>query len=232
MFLMQSAIAWGRPDGFCKRHRRRGRSAGPEGERGVSTPPSLPLDTPLPATRKGLLAPFRPQRGRLHPKILKIHAIRREDLFTVFSASADLKGPSVAARQLPGGERCRKRHLICCALAAGQQQPMPLPVTTLPVKKQIRRGRSPAGFAKSKIMFLLKMPRATRRAFQIVSLAVTVTSSAASRRRRHPPGTRRRKSRSCRRPTARPASGRWGTWPARADGALPPPRPHGCCRTR
>ena len=84
-----------------------------------------------------------------------------------------------------------------------------------------------------KIIFPLKMPRATRRAFQIVSLAVTVTSSAASRRRRrHPPGTRRRRSRSCRRPTARPAGGRWGTWPARADGALPPPRPHGCCRTR
>ena len=126
-----------------------------------------------------------------------------------------------------------KRGLVCCDLAVGQQQPMQLPGTPPPVKKQIRRGRSPAGFAKSKIIFPLKMPRATRRAFQIVSLAVTVTSSAASRRRRrHPPGTRRRKSRSCRRPTARPASGRWGTWPARADGALPPPRPHGCCRTR
>ena len=104
-FPAQRVAAWGRSDAFCKRHRRRGRSAGPEGERGVSTPPSLPLDTPLPATRKGLLAPFRPQRGRLQPKILKIHAIRREDLFTVFSASADLKGPSVAARQLPAGER-------------------------------------------------------------------------------------------------------------------------------
>ena len=43
-----------------------------------------------------------------------------------------------------------------------------LPGTTLPVKRQIRRGRSPAGFAKSKIIFPLKMPRATRRAFQIV----------------------------------------------------------------
>ena len=125
----------------------------------------LPQAAVVVVARKGLLAPFRPQRGRLHPKILKIHAIRREDLFTVFSASADLKGPSVAARQLPGGERCRKRHLICCALAAGQQQPMPLLVTTLPVKKQIRRGRSPAGFAKSKIILLLFMPRAKRRAF-------------------------------------------------------------------
>ena len=56
-----------------------------------------------------------------------------------------------------------KREFSFCALAAGQHQPMPLPVTTLPVKKQIRRGRSPAGFAKSKIILLLFMPRATRR---------------------------------------------------------------------
>ena len=55
--------------------------------------------------------------------------------------------------------------------------------------------------------------------------------SSFSQASAHPPGTRRRRSRSCRRPTARPASGRWGTWPARADGALRPPRPHGCCRT-
>ena len=59
-----------------------------------------------------------------------------------------------------------------------------------------------------------------------------IISAASRRRQRHLPKIRRRKSRSCRRPTARPASGRWGTWPARADGALPPPRPHGCCRTR
>ena len=42
---------------------------------------------------------------------------------------------------------------------------MQFPVTPSPVKKQIRRGRSPAGFAKSKIIFLLFMPRAKRRAF-------------------------------------------------------------------
>ena len=108
----------------------------------------LPQAAVVVVARKGLLAPFRPQRGRLHPKILKIHAIRREDLFTVFSASADLKGPSVAARQLPGGERCRKRHLICCALAAGQQQPMPLLVTTLPVKKANPAGPQPCRICK------------------------------------------------------------------------------------
>ena len=42
---------------------RAGRSAGPEVGRGVPTPPSLPLDSTHPATGKGLLAPFRPQRG-------------------------------------------------------------------------------------------------------------------------------------------------------------------------
>ena len=60
-----------------------------------------------------------------------------------------------------------------------------------------------------------------------------VTSSAAFRRRlRRLPKTRRRRSRSCRRPTARPASGRWGTWPARAGRVLRPPHPHGSRRTR
>ena len=105
LLLVQRAVAWDRLHSFYKNHRRRGRSAGPEAGKGVSSPPSLPLDSTHPATRKGLLAPFRPQRGRLQPKILKIHAVRREDLFTVFSASADLKGPSVAPRQLPAGER-------------------------------------------------------------------------------------------------------------------------------
>ena len=36
---------------------------------------------------------------------------------------------------------------------------MLLPSATPPVKKQIRRGRSPAGFAKSKIMFPLQQRR-------------------------------------------------------------------------
>ena len=51
---------------------------------------------------------------------------------------------------------------------------MLLPSATPPVKKQIRRATALPDLQKSKIMFPLKMPRATRRAFQIVSLAVTV----------------------------------------------------------
>ena len=48
---------------FASVHRRRGRSAGPEGERGVSTPPSLPLDTPLPWTGCGSQRMLRPLSG-------------------------------------------------------------------------------------------------------------------------------------------------------------------------
>ena len=61
LLLVQRAVAWDRLHSFYKNHRRRGRSAGPEAGRGVSSPPSLPLDSTHPATRKGLLAPFRPQ---------------------------------------------------------------------------------------------------------------------------------------------------------------------------
>ena len=57
-----------------------GRSAGPEAGRGVSTPPSLPLDSAHPATRKGLLAPFRPQRGSRAGKNL---AASLNDFFSV-----------------------------------------------------------------------------------------------------------------------------------------------------
>ena len=61
LLLVQRAVAWDRLHSFYKNHRRRGRSAGPEAGRGVSSPPSLPLDSTHPATRKGLHAPFRPQ---------------------------------------------------------------------------------------------------------------------------------------------------------------------------
>jgi hypothetical protein len=69
----------------------KGRSAGPEGERGVSIPPSHPLDSPLPATKKGLLAPFNPEEAGSSRKYWRFTPVRREDLFTAFSASAGLK---------------------------------------------------------------------------------------------------------------------------------------------
>ena len=61
LLLVQRAVAWDRLHSFYKDHHRRGRSAGSEAGRGVSSPPSLPLDSTHPATRKGLHAPFRPQ---------------------------------------------------------------------------------------------------------------------------------------------------------------------------
>ena len=61
LLLVQRVVAWDRLHSFYKNHRRRGRSAGPEAGRGVSSPPSLPLNSTHPATRNGLLAPFRPQ---------------------------------------------------------------------------------------------------------------------------------------------------------------------------
>ena len=70
LLLVQRAVAWDRLHSFYKNHRRRGRSAGPEAGRGVSSPPSLPLDSTHPATRKGLLAPFRPQRRSRNGKKL------------------------------------------------------------------------------------------------------------------------------------------------------------------
>ena len=70
LLLVQRAVAWDRLHSFYKNHRRRGRSAGPEAGRGVSSPPSLPLDSTHPATRKGLLAPFRPRRGSRSGKML------------------------------------------------------------------------------------------------------------------------------------------------------------------
>ena len=55
-------LCWGRSAGDAPLGTLRwGRSAGPEVGRGVSTPPSLPLDSTHPATRKGLLAPFNPK---------------------------------------------------------------------------------------------------------------------------------------------------------------------------
>ena len=68
LLLVQRAVAWDRLHSFYKNHRRRGRSAGPEAGRGVSSPPSLPLDSTHPATRKGLLAPSNPKAVGLHTK--------------------------------------------------------------------------------------------------------------------------------------------------------------------
>ncbi len=101
--------------GEVSAHRKRaGRSAGPEAGRGVPTPPSLPLDSTHPATGKGLLAPFRPQRGSRIGKMLAAS-------LKAFFAFLRFEGPSAAAAAAP-------------RRGAGCQQ-MPFTVTALPVKK-------------------------------------------------------------------------------------------------
>ena len=101
--------------GEVSAHRKRaGRSAGPEAGRGVPTPPSLPLDSTHPATGKGLLAPFRPQRGSRTGKMLAAS-------LKAFFAFLRFEGPSAAAAAAP-------------RRGAGCQQ-MPFTVTALPVKK-------------------------------------------------------------------------------------------------
>ena len=75
-------------------HAPRGRSAGPEEGRGVSTPPSLPLDSTHPTTRKGLLAPFRPQRRSRSGKMLAAS-------LKAFFALLRFAGPSAAAAAAP-----------------------------------------------------------------------------------------------------------------------------------
>ena len=100
--------------GEVSAHRKRaGRSAGPEAGRGVPTPPSLPLDSTHPATGKGLLAPFRPQRGSRTGKNLAAS-------LTIFSGLS-ICSPSAAAAAAP------RRGVGC--------QQMPFAVTALPVKK-------------------------------------------------------------------------------------------------
>ncbi len=71
-----------------------GRSAGPEVGRGVSTPPSLPLDSTHPTTRKGLLAPFRPQRRSRSGKMLAAS-------LKAFFSLLRFEGPSAAAAAAP-----------------------------------------------------------------------------------------------------------------------------------
>ena len=119
LLLVQRAVAWDRLHSFYKNHRRRGRSAGPEAGRGVSSPPSLPLDSTHPATRKGLLAPSDPKAVGLHTKNPSRSA-------KGFLCSADFES---LARRAVRASLCS----VCCANAsAGSRRcKMPLPATTL-----------------------------------------------------------------------------------------------------
>ena len=117
LLLVQRAVAWDRLHSFYKNHRRWGRSAGPEAGRGVSSPPSLPLDSTHPATRKGLLAPSNPKAVGLHTK----NPSRFAKGFFVFRR---FQGPSAAAAAAP---RRGAGALVSFVLEPVTLPPSPLP---------------------------------------------------------------------------------------------------------
>ena len=105
----------------------------------------------LPLTKKGLLAPFKPQSRRAPYK----KASRFAQRFFVFRRFI---GPSVAARQLPAGERVQQMHLF--PLRIGRRptaadatsrnalsRELQLPATTPPVKNEARKIRRFSGLA-------------------------------------------------------------------------------------
>ena len=67
LLLVQRAVAWDRLHSFYKNHRRRGRSAGPEAGRGVSSPPSL-WTPPTPQRERGCSPLSDPKAVGLHTK--------------------------------------------------------------------------------------------------------------------------------------------------------------------
>ena len=84
---------------------------------------------------KGAARPFQPQRGWLHTKKL---AASLNDFFSFLRFE-------VAARRNVRATACF--HADVNAPAGSQHQQMPFAVTTLPVKKQLRNGRSRFGVA-------------------------------------------------------------------------------------
>ena len=141
LLLVQRAVAWDRLHSFYKNHRRRGRSAGPEAGRGVSSPPSLPLDSTHPTTRKGLLAPFRPQRrsrsGKMLAASLKaFFALLRFESPSAAAAAAPRRGavapsPSAPVGRIHLSQRERQEALPVCPWCPFKKEARSVPTTVL-----------------------------------------------------------------------------------------------------
>ena len=118
-----------------------GRSAGPEVGRGVSTPPSLPLDSTHPTTRKGLLAPFRPQSscrsGKLLAASLKaFFALLRFESPSAAAAAAPRRGAGASSPSAPVGrihlsQRERQEALPVCPWCPFKKEARSVPTTVL-----------------------------------------------------------------------------------------------------
>ena len=125
-----------------------GRSAGPEVGRGVSTPPSLPLDSTHPTTRKGLLAPFRPQRrsrsGKMLAASLKaFFALLRFESPSAAAAAAPRRGagaPSPSPSVTPCPLFVAARHLPPTGGSLSKGEARSTPITPLaPFQKSIKK---------------------------------------------------------------------------------------------
>ena len=68
LLLVQRAVAWDRLHSFYKNHRRRGRYAGPEAGRGVSSPPPYLWTPPTPQRERGCSPLSDPKAVGLHTK--------------------------------------------------------------------------------------------------------------------------------------------------------------------
>ena len=106
LLLVQRAVAWDRFHSFYKNHRRRGRSAGPEAGRGVSSPPSLPLDSTHHRNEKGAARPF--QTPKLLGSIQKIQVAPLKD----FLCYADFKAPQSLRDSSPQGSERQQMQLL------------------------------------------------------------------------------------------------------------------------
>ena len=118
-----------------------GRSAGGGGGGGVSTPPSLPLDSTHPTTRKGLLAPFRPQRrsrsGKMLAASLKaFFALLRFESPSAAAAAAPRRGavapsPSAPVGRIHLSQRERQEALPVCPWCPFKKEARSVPTTVL-----------------------------------------------------------------------------------------------------
>ena len=106
LLLVQRAVAWDRLHSFYKNHRRRGRSAGPEAGRGVSSPP-LPTSGLHPSrNEKGATRPF--QTPKLLGSIQKIQVAPLKD----FLCCADFKAPQSLRDSSPQGSERQQMQLL------------------------------------------------------------------------------------------------------------------------
>ena len=105
LLLVQRAVAWDRLHSFYKNHRRRGRSAGPEAGRGVSSPlPASGLRPPR--NEKGAARPF--QTPKLLGSIQKIQVAPLKD----FLCCADFKAPQSLRDSSPQGSERQQMQLL------------------------------------------------------------------------------------------------------------------------